>query len=91
MNTPPLIVGQRTATELWVGAEQLQSWIWSIKIPDRTREHHNHPQTVRTVIVSAPYRYRSFSRERTCMDLEDPNGVSEEDIGLPTSLTEFQT
>ena len=31
------------------------------------------------------------SRERTHMDLEDPNGVSKEDIGLPTSLTEFQT
>ena len=91
MNTPPLIVGQRTATELWVGAEELQSWIWSIKIPDRTREHHNHPQTVRTVIVSAPYRYRSFSRGRTHMDLEDPNGVSEWDIGLPTQLLEFQT
>ena len=55
------------------------------------REHHNHPQTIRTVIVSAPYRYRSFSRERTHMDLEDPNGVSEWDIGLPTQLLEFQT
>ena len=51
----------------------------------------NYPQTIRTVIVSAPYRYRSFSRGRTHMDLEDPNGVSEEDIGLPTSLLEFQT
>ena len=56
----------------------------------RTREHHNHPQTIWTVIASAPYRYRSFSRERTHMDLEDPNGVSEGDIGLPTPLTEFQ-
>jgi len=37
----------------------------------------NYPQTIRTVIVSAPYRYRSFSRGRTHMDLEDPNGVSE--------------
>jgi len=25
------------------------------------------------------------------MDLEDPNGVSEWDIGLPTHLLEFQT
>ena len=49
------------------------------------------PQTIWTVIVSAPNRYRSLSRERTHMDLEDPNGVSKEDIGLPTSLTEFQT
>ena len=44
-----------------------------------------------TVIVSAPNRYRNFSRERTHMDLEDPNGVSEWDIGLPTQLSEFQT
>ena len=36
----------------------------------RTREHHNHPQTIRTVIASAPYRYRSFSRGRTHMDLD---------------------
>ena len=63
----------------------------------RTREHHNHPQTIRTVIASAPYRYRSFSRERTHMDLEDPNGVSEWKsttagaFGLPLQLLEFQT
>ena len=50
-----------------------------------------YPQTIRTVIASAPYRYRSFSRGRTCMDLEDPNGVSKWDIGLPTQLLEFQT
>ena len=55
------------------------------------REHHNHPQTIWTVIVSASNRYRSFSRGRTHMDLEDPNGMSKEDIGLPTSLSEFQT
>ena len=53
----------------------------------RTREHHNHPQTIWTVIASAPNRYRSFSRERTHLDLEDPNGVSEWDIGLPTQLS----
>ena len=55
------------------------------------REHHNHPQTIWTVIVSAPNRYRSLSRGRTHMDLEDPSGVSEWDIGLPTQLREFQT
>ena len=51
------------------------------------REHHNHPQTIWTVIVSAPNRYRNFSRERTHMDLEDPNGVSEgADTGCPPHL-----
>ena len=44
-----------------------------------------------SIIQSVSYRDRSLSREETHMDLEDPNGVSEEDIGLPTSLTEFQT
>jgi len=43
-----------------------------------------------TIIQSVSYRDRSLSRERTHMDLEDPNGVSEGDIGLPTPLTEFQ-
>ena len=43
-----------------------------------------------SIIQSASYRDRSLSRERTHMDLEDPNGVSEWDIGLPTPLTEFQ-
>ena len=43
-----------------------------------------------TIIQSVLYRDRSLSRERTHMDLEDPNGVSEGDIGLPTPLTEFQ-
>ena len=60
-------------------------------MPNRTREHHNYPQTVRTVIVSAPYLHRSFSRGRTHMDLEGPSDVSEWDIGLPTQLLEFQT
>ena len=39
-----------------------------------------------TIIQSVSYRDRSLSRERTHMDLEDPNGVSERDIGLPTPL-----
>ena len=43
-----------------------------------------------TIIQSVSYRDRSLSRGRTHMDLEDPNGVSEGDIGLPTPLTEFQ-
>ena len=43
-----------------------------------------------TIIQSVSYRDRSLSREKTHMDLEDPNGVSEGDIGLPTPLTEFQ-
>ena len=55
------------------------------------RERHNHPQTIWTVIVSAPNRYRNFSRERTHIYLKDPNGVSEWDIGLRTQLLEFQT
>ena len=42
------------------------------------------------IIQSVSYRDRSFSREGTHMDLEDPNGVSEWDIGLPTQLIEFQ-
>ena len=63
-------------------------WWWNIF--SRTREYYNHPQTIWTVIVSAPNGYRSFSRERTHLDLEDPNGVSEWDIGLPTRLVELQ-
>ena len=47
-------------------------------------EQPNRPRTVRTVIASAPYRYRSFSRGRTHDDC-----VSEKDIGLPTSLTDI--
>ena len=43
-----------------------------------------------SIIQSVSYRDRSLSRGRTHMDLEDPNGVSEGDIGLPTPLTEFQ-
>jgi hypothetical protein len=43
-----------------------------------------------TIIQSVSYRDRSLSRGRTHMDLEDPNGVSEGDIGLPTPLPEFQ-
>ena len=39
-----------------------------------------------TIIQSVSYRDRSLSRVRTHMDLEDPNGVSEGDIGLPTPL-----
>jgi hypothetical protein len=39
-----------------------------------------------TIIQSVSYRDRSLSRERTHMDLEDPNGVSEGGIGLPTPL-----
>ena len=39
-----------------------------------------------TIIQSVSYRDRSLSRGRTHMDLEDPNGVSEWDIGLPTQL-----
>jgi hypothetical protein len=35
---------------------------------------------------SAPCTDRSSSRGRTHMDLEDPNDVSEWDIGLPTQL-----
>ena len=40
-----------------------------------------------TIIQSVSYRDRSLSRGRTHMDLEDPNGVSERDIGLPTQLS----
>ena len=43
-----------------------------------------------TIIQSVSYRDRSLSRGRTHMDLEDPNDVSEGDIGLPTPLPEFQ-
>ena len=39
-----------------------------------------------TIIQSVSYRDRSLSRGRTHMDLEDPNGVSEGDIGLPAPL-----
>ena len=39
-----------------------------------------------TIIQSVSYRDRSLSRERTHLDLEDPSGVSEWDIGLPTQL-----
>ena len=42
-----------------------------------------------TMMQSVSYRDRSFSREVTRMDLEDPNGVSEWDIGLPTLLVEL--
>ena len=44
-----------------------------------------------SIIQSVSYRDRSLSRGRTHMDFEDPNGVSEWDIGLPTQLLEFQT
>ena len=43
-----------------------------------------------TIIQSVSYRDRSVSSGRTHMDLEDPNEVSEGDIGLPTQLSEFQ-
>ena len=39
-----------------------------------------------TIIQSVSYRDRSLSRGRPHMDLEDPNDVSEGDIGLPTPL-----
>ena len=61
-----------------------QSWIGCLNIPNRTGEQPNHPQTLRTVIASAPHRYRSFSGGRTHNDR-----VSEKDIGLPTSLTDI--
>jgi hypothetical protein len=41
-----------------------------------------------SIIQSVSYRDRSLSRGRTHMDLEDPNGVSEWDIGLPTQHPE---
>ena len=40
-----------------------------------------------TIMQSVSYRDRSFSRGRTHLDLEDPSGVSEWDIGLPTQLS----
>ena len=40
-----------------------------------------------TIMQSVSYRDRSFSRARTHLDLEDPSGVSEWDIGLPTQLS----
>ena len=43
-----------------------------------------------SIIQSVSYRDRSLSRKRTHMDLEDPNGVSERDIGLPTLLFDFR-
>ena len=61
-----------------------QSWTGCLNISNRTGEQPNHPQTVRIVIASAPYRYRSFSGGRTHNDC-----VSEKDIGLPTSLTDI--
>ena len=46
-----------------------QSWIWVVKHSQQD-DGGIYPQTIRTVIASAPYHYRSFSRGRTCMDLD---------------------
>ena len=65
-----------------------QSWIWVVK--HYQQDEGALPSHDMTIIQSVSYRDRSLSRGRTHMDLEDPNGVSEGDIGLPTPLTEFQ-
>ena len=52
---------------------------------DRGGEVPSHDMTI---IQSVSYRDHSLSRGRTHMDLEDPNGVSEWDIGLPTQHPE---
>ena len=59
-----------------------------LNIANRTREKS--PSHDMSIMQSVSYRDRSLSRGRTHMDLEDPNGVSEWDIGLPTQLIEFQ-
>ena len=69
----------------WVTTKVGQGWL---NISSRTGEKS--PPHDMTIIQSVSYRDRSLSRGRTHMDLEDPNGVSEGDIGLPTPLTEFQ-
>ena len=70
-------VGFRVTTKVGCG------WL---NISSRTREKS--PSHDMTIIQSVSYRDRSLSRGRTHMDLEDPNGVSEWDIGLPTQHPE---
>ena len=67
-----------------------QSWIWVLKYFQQDEGTSQSPSHDMTIMQSVSYRDRSLSRERTHMDLEDPNGVSEWDIGLPTQLIEFQ-
>ena len=43
-----------------------------------------------SIIQSVSYRDRSLSRERTHMDLEDPNGVSEGISDYPPNFLNFE-
>ena len=69
-----------------MGIRLLQSWIGVTKHYQQDEGTSQSPSHDMTIIQSVSYRDRSLSRGRTHMDLEDPNGVSEGDIGLPTPL-----
>ena len=73
-----------------MGIRLHQSWIWVTKHFQQDEGASQSPSHDMTIIQSVSYRNRSLSRGRTHMDLEDPNDVSEGDIGLPTPLPEFQ-
>ena len=75
---------------LRMGIRLHQSWIWVVKYFQLDEGTSQSPSHDKTIIQSVSYRDRSLSRGRTHMDLEDPNDVSEGDIGLPTPLPKSQ-